>query len=652
MNKKVLLSALMVVSLFLQPLTAFGAFAKIAPIIQVGQLNVSVSPLTRVASNIQAGTNGAELATFDFTAVRENILIRKIGVQIGGSVDVTKIKNGRLVDNQGRIVFGPIVNGNGLGSFTFVGNATVQRNSILSLKFLADVNQGAANGATVRAYIPAAASFLANGSVSGNRILPTGRFPVTGRTMTIVNVPPVVQAGSLNVTSDLSLPPFSTVIAGTRDVTLMKINFTASNVEDIELRRLRLKVNGVRDNDVMMISLIKDSDGTRIYSAAAVDGAMNADMARFITIQKGTTEVVSVRADLSANSSPAQIQVEVENPADVTGIGSASAAQAQIFGNFPVRGSQISVIDNGTLTVTAGDLAAQTVTAGQDRTLAAFDFTAANEDMMIRELKLNFVGNPALVSWVKIVRQDTNELLYQGSIVGGQFDARFFNANVVVPKGGSLTLIIKGDITDQFINPGDNDRSMSFSIQNADDVVAMGVMSNMVIFAQGNFPITGPVMTLQAANGLKVSLSNEVQLNGFLMPGLNTLAGFKLEAGNEALEIRNLKVKLMSNNLANIRMVNLYIRSGANETLVYSGVPTMLGGQMAEVGGALNSDVDLGEYSSKILVVKAQLNGGNIGDVIQAQIERATDISALSSRSAEFVDVLGVFPLMAGVQRF
>jgi hypothetical protein len=81
------------------------------------------------------------------------------------------------------------------------------------------------------------------------------------------------------------------------------------------------------------------------------------------------------------------------------------------------------------------------------------------------------------------------------------------------------------------------------------------------------------------------------------MPGLNTLAGFKLEAGNEALEIRNLKVKLMSNNLANIRMVNLYIRSGANETLVYSGVPTMLGGQMAEVGGALNSDVDLGEYS-------------------------------------------------------
>jgi len=640
MNKKVLVSALMVVSLFLQPLTAFGAFTKLAPIVQVGQLNVSVSPLTRVASNIQAGTNGAELATFDFVAVRENILIRKIGVQIGGSVDVTKIKNGRLVDNQGRIVFGPIVNGNGLGFFTFVGNLTVQRNSRLSLKFLADVNQDAANGATVRAYIPAAASFLAIGGASGNRIQPTGIFPVTGRTMRIVN------QARMAVSFDSSFSN-QTYIAPSLNVVLARFVVQAPADRDIELRQLRVKIDGFEG-----LIAFESSDGRQLFASVvpSPDGFFGGELHTYKTIRRNGMEVITVKANTSFAG---EYRVSIDGPADVGAVGLPNGEVIQAVGNFPVSGPQISII-NGTLNVTAGNLAGQAISVGQDRTLAAFDFTAVtSEDIMIHELKLNFAGNPALISSVKIVRQDTNELLYQGSIVGGQLDAVFFNANVIVPKGGRLTLVIKGDVTDQFINPADNNRAMSFSIQSANDIEVMGMASGMLLNAQGNFPILGPVMTLPAPviadNDLRVSLSG-AQLGGRLVAGINTLAAFDLGAGSEPLQIRNLKVKLASNNFANIRNVTFVIKSGMDEQVVYSGVPTMLGANMAEVGGALN--IDLGEYSTKTLLVRAEIVMVNMGDVIQVQIERAEDISAFGMISAEFADVQGIFPMRANAQTF
>lgn len=494
MNKKVLISGFLVLSLLLsQPLTAFAAkpLPDFGRRIVSGQLNVSLNPATRVASNIQAGTNNIELATFDLSAVKENINIVKLGVRIGGTINAGAVKNARLVDNNGVTIFGPTAAANRTGLFTFVQNATVLRDSRLTLKFIVDIDQSAANGARVTASIPSASAIVAIGGQSRRLIIPSGRFPVTGNPMTVSQIV-IVNAGSLNVSNNPTLVA-GEIPVGTMDAAIMKINLTASDIEDVELRGLTVKLTGpnVRNN-LGIVKFINESTNAVIYTTAIVnaDGTVGGNFGSFLTIRHGATAIIRVTADIRAGNLGDTVRCEVENAAAINAIGRSSGEAVEIIGEFPVIGPTMTLLADSELVVA---LSVQSpvgrLSAGHDISLAAYDFIADNEEILVRDVKVKIsstnVANIQRVSfWVdnNLVYSGVPRILDNQTVeVGGAL-----NSNFTVQRNWRKTLFVKADLMDG--QPGDVIR---VQIKRAEDITAVGLVTATISRIIGPFPLFG-----------------------------------------------------------------------------------------------------------------------------------------------------------------
>jgi hypothetical protein len=189
---------------------------------------------------------------------------------------------------------------------------------------------------------------------------------------------------------------------GAANVTVTKVNFTASATADTMISNLTVKSYGTAALNNQDIALVKIFDsGTQVgLSQAMVQGTANFVFSPAISITKGTVKTLSIVVSMQvagavpAPTPSATVKLGIESAAKISG--------ATFTGTFPVVGNAMAMVAGGalgTLNVAGGAVVPtnQTYVGAKDVVLGNFTVSAGtNEDVNVSSYSVSF--DPALAT--------------------------------------------------------------------------------------------------------------------------------------------------------------------------------------------------------------------------------------------------------------
>jgi predicted ribosomally synthesized peptide with SipW-like signal peptide len=151
--------------------------------------------------------------------------------------------------------------------------------------------------------------------------------------------PPVYTAPTLAISTSSGSPEGEQT--GGTDTELAKFDFTADNLEDIQLEDLKIKDSGVNSDCLQNIRLF---DGTtQLVSLAAFSGGEAEFPDIHFVIPRTTTRTITVKADTtSCTASCNTHKIEITDNTFVSALGKATASTATITG-LPAVGNEIKL---------------------------------------------------------------------------------------------------------------------------------------------------------------------------------------------------------------------------------------------------------------------------------------------------------------------
>jgi len=272
-------------------------------------------------------------------------------------------------------------------------------------------------------------------------------------------------------------PVSATSVLGTKAVPFVGFTLRAIN-DDIKITSLKIDASAATGmgtsaaeiNGGVLNLALYDTEGTRVSDIESLTGSSLPVSATFdnlnFTVKKGSTAVLTVKADLSVASSGNNFVI-----ATTASTSHFTAQDSQ--GNAPtIQGTNantdgsvtIAQTSVGDVTVTrAGDddeSRAGIVLAGTEAVLAKFSFTSQNEEMTINKITFAVTAtstitatsatSTAFVDEVRTLKlYDGTTLITSANLVGGGEDAGraiFENVGWKVGKDQTKTLTVKGVI--------------------------------------------------------------------------------------------------------------------------------------------------------------------------------------------------------------
>ena len=452
--------------------------------VQSGTITVSTSNFVP-AQNIAINAPNVPLAGFQVEVKGEAIsvgqMIFNLGLNNGtagvaASGNATHITNATVVKEDGTIVAGPVDGVNvttGLdGTLTFASSVTFPV-GITKIKLLGKLATNFASNDTIAASTtPSTKWSSVTGQTTGNTITPSPTSAITGLTMT-------VKGGALKVTVS-SNPIAQTVIANASGFLFANYVLDAgASGEDIRLTSLPLEYN-VAAGTATDLSNCQLYDGTTSMTSGSnvVAPTARASGTSFIfdgtgvVLTKGTQKNLGLKCDIKSGSTGAyEWGINSAQATSFTGATGLTSGSTVVPSFTTSIGQLMSASANGSMTVaidsgSSGSLSYRLVSPGQTVELIKIKYSATNEDINLKRVALQLT-NVASNTPIDLTGQQVT--LWDGltQIGTATFDASTetatstLTADVVIPKGGSKTITVKGTIatigsSGPLVNSGDH----------------------------------------------------------------------------------------------------------------------------------------------------------------------------------------------------
>lgn len=434
-------------------------------------INLADQPLGGMIVDVKGEDITVAAMNFDTSAVKPSTGSR--------SLDTNDITNITLVDENGKVVAGPVdgvAGGNNGARFTDTVTFKVGRHTY-TLK--GKLNTDFANNDTIAASTtPSSDWTTVKGVTSATTITPNPTTAVTLSTMTVKSATLTV-----SLTPDTQVPTDAsstaqTVVAGVSGYGFTKYVLDASGSgEDVKVTSMSLRIRASSSNtaDDMTNCQLWDGNaalnsGTNIVNPTNSDAAGDTKVYSFdlpLTVAKGTVKTLELRCNLiSGANASGQYGWGITNAAaSVVSTGSVSG-QSITETITADNGRVISAVASGSLafTLDPSSPALKWVQAGStDNTLAILRFNATNEDVRIDTLGLQLgtstapsdgMASNSPIDLTKVTVWDGGTKVGEAVFSATDY-ATATLTNVIVPKNNQKLLTVKADAAAIYINgPG------------------------------------------------------------------------------------------------------------------------------------------------------------------------------------------------------
>jgi len=486
--------------------------------VSAGTISVSADSAVP-ATNISVNANNQVLGGFKVDVRGEPISVASIVFNITGAGDQAEnITNVSLVDGNGSVLAGPVdgvstATDSAYGTVTFTSSVTFPT-GVTSLKLLGKLGTTFISNDTVTASTtPSSQWTTVKGQTSGNTITPSPASAITGSVMT-------VKAAALAI-SQSSQPSARSVIAGAKQFEFARYTLDAGQSgEDIRVTSFLTKYSYSTNaaNDLTHCQLYDGSTSVTTGSNEKnpLSTHTTGDDLTFtfdgtgITIPKGTSKTLSLKCDVSTSATSGSFTfANDENSSAFTAASGVGSGQTVAETWSTSVGQAMSSATGGSFTV-AEDTSvtykmAQAGTAGV--TLGQFRFSAGTaENIMLKAVALQ-LANAASSSPADLVGQSvtlwsgpTNQI-GTATFNNGDFATSSLSSPLLVTKGESVTITVKGDLSAQNASEGTPGAFLGITIDGdsvgqANGTYAVGVDSGS--------NITPATVTDVTSDGLRV----------------------------------------------------------------------------------------------------------------------------------------------------
>ena len=428
--------------------------------VQGGQVTISFNG----PASTEIATGGKDVTLMEITISSQNdVEIKKVSttVTIGGSgadADTNEYSDCKWVDaDTGEALTSSWTIDDTSDSNLFTDVWTIDAGSSRNLKFTCDIASTADSGETLTVAVNFAGSNYIknlenNQWVSTDNIVPSSA--ITGNAMTI-------SSPSLTV-STAGTPAAQTYVVGTTEAELAGISLRAGNASDIKVTSIRADFSDSgfdASTDILRIALF-DGD-TQVSDWESVTNA-STDYVTFdnlsVTIPAGQTKVLVAKADIQASASTGTVSVVILSANVDDYISAQDEESNSVTPTGSVSGPTITIASAGTVTIARApddtETRAGLVVAGDEVTLAKFRFTAQNEDLELKKIKIGVVDSATSTSATTTADEVSMLKLYDGSTLLAEQPLDSSNgfatftglSGFVVPKDSSKTLTVKADL--------------------------------------------------------------------------------------------------------------------------------------------------------------------------------------------------------------
>lgn len=472
--------------------------------VNLGTLAVANSADTPTQS-LDAGTTGARLAKFDFTAgSNESQKLKSITFTQNGSVGDSDVINLKLYKDGVQV--GATANvSNRKVTFTFDNGLDIAAGTTLRLDLKGDVVTG--SGRTVRFGINDVNDVQATGNTYGTTIVSSGTFDGTSV---------AINSGSLLVSRDKDTPSAGLISGTVNDQAFLKVKVEAVG-EPVQVRTISLQgvatggaVTDFTDLKVLAGDTVVANVNNPFTLAAQ---AKEITLSTPVTVTPGTPVYFTVTADLSGRSADDTYHIDLDSsdtPAGdaiartFTGVGTVSGKNitfntlaADIAGNTKTVGN-LQVAPTVSPTVTAGNVFPNQT---------AYPFTSftlghnLSESVLLYQVRVDVgVGTAGQLANLKLTNADGSKVLTNViATPAATGNILVFNDPIEVAAGQVPEFKVVADTTSA--------ATATFRLDvNSTDSVAR-VKSNGTSVTIGAVKGTSPVATVAAA-GPSVTVTN------------------------------------------------------------------------------------------------------------------------------------------------
>lgn len=338
-----------------------------------GDLEVSLNDNTPASSTLPISANGVALASFDFTADSDDVLITNLVVTRGGVGDAQNWEDLYIYHGANRLTTGRTLN-NDTNTATFPLDVLVEAGTTATLTLVGDVASATEADPSSQHYFYVASA----ADVTSNAQSVAGDFPVAGNTFTM--------GGASTVVNTVLIEPGtapSTVTLGETDAEIASIRIEAGSENDVAVHQLALTNGGALSSAKLAnLTLLRGTD-----VVATAEGFMN-DIVTFVldtpyVIEEGQTKTFYVNADIIGGRTTDNIVLYLDEDTDLVAVDQQYGFGAAINNQFTqgqantvnLEGGDVTVTDNGPAATqlatdsTNNELLNVSVTSGRDLTV-------------------------------------------------------------------------------------------------------------------------------------------------------------------------------------------------------------------------------------------------------------------------------------------
>ena len=440
---------------------------------------------------------------------------------------------------------------------------------------------------------------------------------------------------------------------GQKDITLFKFKLE-SNYEDINVTKIQLSQIGsaIAETDYSNIRLY---DGISSIAVGASSGSdiLFQSVTGLIKVEKGSTKTktLSVVADIQLGATDARyLRMQIDK-INISGSGSYSLQNVDVLGiGTPVTGAKFTIGDSELLAKRTTDSPTkQTFKIGDtNKTFTIFELTAGSaEDVRVDTMELMFQGTASFTSASFSVIDENNTVIYTKAIGGGGITAEAnYNAatkkftvvpqsSLIVPKGGSKKVYIKGNISSTAFEVG---KTIQINVANDGDIKGTGVQTGSSKAAVGT--AIGSEHSIIGGIAMAAVLP---QPSNVLLPGSkyndtpnnNTFLKFKITPSGEPVDVQSFSFVFSGSYtiLDNLRVIEYKADTTTEEVAINPSISgntitltpqstvniTTAGKTFHLVGDILNSAVSSDTIRFNIAVDGISVRGTNSAQIYKTQ---------------------------------
>lgn len=390
--------------------------------------------------------------------------------------------------------------------------------------------------------------------------------------------------GSGLTVSSVTQPSATLAPQGASRLPFVKVQLSASSDGDVTVKSLTVARQGLGDDAVFTDLALLDDNGMQIGLTKTFNANHTLSFNSPFTVKAGTTRTLTVGGNMAA--SLAAYAGEVINLA-VTAVDAGTSA---VSGSLPVAGNGMTInasLTIGAATVQIGTTDPQASSTAKNVGDSNFIFSAVRmtagsaEDLTVKSIRWEQVGSvgSADIDNVTVVVGGTS---YPTTNDGKFYWASFGSSGIMVPKGNSLEIAIKGD----FVNG--SGRTAQFNIRKAYDIVMTGNLFGYNVTPTGSGghfstaePFFGGYLATVNNGTLLVQKDNTVTATNIPLNTSNVpLGSFLFTARGEAIQITSLPITFTGSTSPNLTGVAIYDKNGnvvaGPKDLAVTGGPTTM----------------------------------------------------------------------------